>query len=362
MGTRMVSIVTPVAMGGALMLDREKWGRSVVRLTIALAPLAAFVALVVWYRSHIYRTGDLTGIVNTMAARTDELRHAWRLLPSHIGQTTGLYLGVLGVGMLPLSIAALRIANLRRTLVVFAALALVLAVGAAFGVGYPLPLTTGQTWALNEIGGSYSLVSEYRVPPLPLTYGWVAFGVGVASIAVLIAAAQPISWHVGELFLVLAITGHGLAIALLWLIHDHYVLVVMPYAIALVLCARPSFDAPRATVALGIVACVAGTMIRDELSFNRTIWQAVDSARRAGAADSQINGGYVVNGWLQYAHPEHAQRDEAGRIRVAWINAAEDPPFKISHSDLAGWKRLETFTYRRWPRSTAEIYLIKAEP
>jgi hypothetical protein len=56
------------------------------------------------------------------------------------------------------------------------------------------------------------------------------------------------------------------------------------------------------------------------------------------------DGGYVVNGWLQYAHPEHAHLDSEG-VSVPWVNGGESLPCRTRTQHLrAGTKSAECRT------------------
>src|SRR5260370_5857091 len=88
----------------------------------------------------------------------------------------------------------------------------------------------------------------------------------------------------------------------------------------------------------GILALVG---VRDHLAYNGAVWQAVDEVRQMGVKDSEIDGGYMVNGWLQYSHPENAHREEDGRIMIPWLNAVDlELPYQISNRKETGWKVL----------------------
>ena len=118
----------------------------------------------------------------------------------------------------------------------------------------------------------------------------------------------------------LAMGGHFLLMALIWLINDRYALVLVPYAIAVLLAARPRLH--RATAGAGLLIAVIVTIagIRDHLTYNRALWAAVDTLHQSGVPARDINGGYVVNGWLQYVHPEDAYRNARGDIEIPWVN------------------------------------------
>lgn len=360
---RMVAVVTPVAMLLTLLLSEDGWGRRRGRWAVALMPLAAFAAAWWWYQSHIFYSADLAWITNSTEDRISGLQFAVPLLPRMLGETVALLTGTLGLAMLPLSIGCLRKERLQRTIVYFGALVLLLAGLYAAGLRYPLPLMTGSTWAFNELGGASLLVPNYPLPPVPAAVCWTALALGAFSLA---CAATAI-WtnrrsSAGESFLILALAGHGALMALLWLLHDRYVLVFVPYAIAMLLVARPPLHRRRAAVLLAAVMLVTVAGIRDHLTYNRALWQAVDALRAAGVSPRDIDGGYMVNGWLQYAHPEDAPRDAGGQIEIPWINGANELPYGIANAVSDGSDVLEEFPYERWLGPSGRIYTLKRNP
>ena len=60
---------------------------------------------------------------------------------------------------------------------------------------------------------------------------------------------------------------------------------------------------------------------------------------------AEINGGYVVNGWLQYLHPEQAHRDQHGRTSIPWVNAKLELPYTIANKPRADAAVIEIFPY-----------------
>jgi hypothetical protein len=67
----------------------------------------------------------------------------------------------------------------------------------------------------------------------------------------------------------------------------------------------------------------------------------------------------MVNGWLQYAHPDRAHRDANGEVDVPWVNGSYDPPYAISNTPPDGWEVLQTFAYNRWIGSDGHLYVIE---
>ena len=288
------------------------------------------------------------------------LPFALPLLPRMLGETLALMAGTVGLALLPLSIACLRPHILRRAILYTVTLMLVLAALFAAGLRYPLPLMTGSTWALNELGGTSLLVPNYSVPPVSAIICWSALAVGACSLATAMAAAMTRNrWTAGERFLILAMGGHFLLIALIWLINDRYAIVLVPYAIAVLLAARPRLHRPTAAVGLIIVMIVTIAGIRDHLSYNRALWAAVDTLNQAGVPERDINGGYMVNGWLQYVHPERAYRNARGNIEIPWVNGDNVLPYEIANEVAEGSHVLQTFGYERWLGPSGHIYVLR---
>jgi hypothetical protein len=159
----------------------------------------------------------------------------------------------------------------------------------------------------------------------------------------------------------LQIVGQFLLIALLWLFYDRYALTLVPIAAVMLLRGGPIVR-PRLTlvliVTMGLWSLVG---VRDHLTYNRAVWDAVQLLRASGMKPADFDGGYVVNGWLQYAHPEHARRDATGSVQVPSINTRVQPDVRISNHALAGWKIVASFPYTRWAGRSGHVYVLKRD-
>ena len=87
---------------------------------------------------------------------------------------------------------------------------------------------------------------------------------------------------------------------------------------------------------------------RDLLQYDAAFWRALHDLRSRGVAVSDLDVGYVANGWLQYADPEHAHRDASGRIEIPYLNSDVELPYRVSDDVPAGWIELASHGYRRW--------------
>jgi hypothetical protein len=361
-GIRAVGVVTPVAMLLFLVLRRDPWGRERGRWIVALAPFAMF-AVLYSLRSEMFHGGDVGWLRGTTPDRLALLREfALPLLPRMLAGTFALAVGVLGLALLPLTIGCLERTHLRRTVSVAGLIAVVLVALSAIGIDYPLPLMTGGIWSFDELGGSALLVPDHSPRSVPAGLSWSVLAIATMSSAVAVNAVWRPGWWSADAFLLWSLAGHGGLMALTWLVYDRYALVLVPHAIALLLAARPRIHAPLAVGTLTILGVVTGIAIRDHLSYNAALWNAVDVLEQSGVPERDINGGYMVNGWLQYAHPEHARRNSHGQLDVPWVTAKSDRPYKIANRVSPGWSELKRFPYERWLGSSGYIYALKLLP
>jgi hypothetical protein len=363
LGVRIVGLVMPIALCASLVVSHDAWGRRRGRWAIALVPIAVFAWLVDVSSSRIHHVSDVTWLENSVTRRLSQLHVVWQLLPAMSAETVGLLVGCLGLALLPLSLALLR----RETLPCTAGLAIAIAGVLAFlhltGTRYPLPLDGDGTWRFDGLGITPLLVPFYAGPEVPAWLTRAALAVAVLSIASVAAVVcRRRSIGPGEPFLFWMLLGHAGALPVLWLIHDRYVLVFVPLAVALLLAAQPRIDVRVAASGLLLFALVTAAGIRDHLQYNGSLWAAVEALDRAGVLPSQVDGGYVVNGWRQYAHPEHAPRDANGDVDVPWVNGAAELPYAVANSVPEGWIVLNRFAYRRLMGPSGYVYALRAAP
>jgi hypothetical protein len=370
-GIRLPGVVISVAMLVTLLVMPDGWGRQRGRWTAAGIPLAAFAGLVSWSQSHTHHVADVTWLINAAPFRLMMLRdYALPFLPAMLGSTLVLIFGTAGLALVPLSAACVRRDLIRGVLAASVCLiGAVAAVRALGGDGW-LPLVTGNMWAANEIGHTAPLVPGFTGPVVPTVVGWLGLAIAALSLAAA-GAACGLRWvwpssalrlsiaNPPLVFLVLLACGHALVTAVLWLIWDRYALIFVPLSIAVVLSAKPALFARTAAVALVWCGLFTVVGIRDHLAYNATLWRAVDALRSANVPDSEIHGGWMVNGWLQYAHPDRAHRDANGEVDVPWVNGSYDPPYAISNTPPDGWEVLQTFAYNRWIGSDGHLYVIE---
>jgi hypothetical protein len=351
--------VLPVAMGLTLLVDPEGWGRRNARFVWPMTALVFFGLIAWWLRGHVEVVGDLSGVMNAPAYRMRLLREqALQFLPLMSVCAATFLAGALGLALLPLSAGVINRSRLWGALTVMVLLSAGVVTVLGHSQSHTPPLTTGQTWSPGELGMTESLVPDYDKPAEAAWWVWVVSAMTLASASVLVARSvrRP---ELPDWFLLLQIVGQFSLIALLWLFFDRYALALVPVAIVLVLRGGPIVR-PRVAaaliVAMGLVALVG---VRDHLAYNRALWMAVEHLQSMGIAPADFDGGYVVNGWLQWAHPEHARRDAAGAVAVPWVNVSATVPYRISNRATPGWDVVASFPYTRWMGTSERVYVLE---
>ena len=100
----------------------------------------------------------------------------------------------------------------------------------------------------------------------------------------------------------------------------------------------------------------------DHLQYNRALWAAVAWARDTGIDARRLDGGYVINGWLQYAHPEHAERAANGDVAVSDVNGGRPGRYGIVKRLPAGARVLHAVPYRRMLAPSGTLWVVDRAP
>lgn len=362
-GSRVIAVGVAAAMGATLLFHTGEWGR---RARVLLAPVLVLPVtawLMVWTRARVFTSADITWLPNSPHQRLPNLRYAFEpdvLLPMAVA--TLFFLVVLvGLALVPLALGLLRRGILRRAVLLLAILGTAWIVARQAGFPAWVPLQADAIWAFRELGAAASLVPGWHAEPLPWPIAAAAVTVSLASAAVLAAAWPHGARRESESFLAWTVLLQGVLVALLWLTADRYALVFVPLAVALVLARRPALRLLPTVAGLLLYAAISLTGARDHLEYTRAVWQAVGDLRASGVPPRDIDGGYVVNGFLQYLHPEDAYRDASGRIVVPMVNDVAELPYTVADRPMPGRTVVRTYPYSGWLRPDAAVYVLKRE-
>jgi hypothetical protein len=233
-------------------------------------------------------------------------------------------------------------------------------------LGYLPPLAEARpthpraTWALDELGATEPLVPGFEPFSQPNWLVWTITAVTFASFSLLMAGLLRRACREQAFFWWL-ILGHVLLFALLWLLFDRYLLSLVPVFMVLLLNSSELRSQRLAVVLVSVTAVYSLIGVRDHLSYNRALWQAVDEMERLGVPISETDGGYVVNGWRQYAHPKNAPRDPEGGVAVPMMNVKSILPYVIANGSLRGYRVIRSIPYRRWLGRSRSIYLLERD-
>jgi hypothetical protein len=361
-GVRLVGVAIPAAMAVVLLLHTERWGRGRGRSLLTAIPLIFLGGLLWWGAAHLQRSADLSQLKDAPVNRVHNLRYALPALPRTLVLGAAFLIGAVGLALLPLSIACLHPGLKRRATVSVSVLGLFLLGLFLTNTPYILPLANGSTWSFSELGAIEPLVPGFQPPAFPPWWGAAVNFMAWGSAAVFLAALSRRRFTPGEAFLGWLTLGHFALMVILWLFYDRYALVVLPSLIGLLLTGDVS---PRPTPVLVLIALFGSVSfigVRDHLQYNQALWRAVDVLRQQGVPDADIDGGYVVNGWLHYAHPENAPRDEQGNILVPGLTTKLHPlRYQIANLPSPGWRVVKTIPYHRWLGRSGTIYILERD-
>jgi hypothetical protein len=353
-GMRFVGVAAGIAFAMVLLFHAGSWGRR--RAWLALIPPAFTVLLIVWQHNHAVSPANMTSVLNSPAYRLEALQYALPLLPMMTLTALGFLSGAVGIALLPLTVTMLNRDNVLRAAVILAIMCVGFFLGARANLDYALPLSRGM-WTLDELGAAMSMVPGFVSLDAPQWVYWSLGVLGWASTSVLLTVLfrRPSTM---EWFFVWSVAfGIGMVVVL-WLFHDRYAL---PLIVPLLVLAAMATQRKRLLWSAPVVALFAAMSVvgtRDHLSYNAALFSALEQVRELGAAASEINGGYVINGWYQYAHPENAPRDRLGTPQIPLVNAHNRLRFELSNSRPPGVKVLATVRYDRWIGRSGELYIL----
>jgi hypothetical protein len=154
--------------------------------------------------------------------------------------------------------------------------------------------------------------------------------------------------------------GHFLLLAILWLFYDRYALPLFAVAVVVASLGNPPRRPAIALAVLVVLLLVTIGGVHDHLEYNGALWEAADGLRRAHVSDAEIDGGYVVNGWLHYAHPENAPRDADGAVMFPGITVNSGRlTYLISNRLLPDRTLVRAIRYHRWLGRSGDILVLE---
>jgi hypothetical protein len=358
-----------IFLAGVLLLARwsasTRWWRpTLAQLAAAAAPVVVLALLTLARPSLTEYRADLTWIQGSWA---------WHWQVNFILDWAGpglwllanliIVVGTLGTVLAPLALGSLSRENARVALPAGLLVGAVLTGMLAFRGGADAPLDPVFIWSFRELGATEALVPP-AIPTPIRSLGWSLAAMLVATISVALALV-PVARHrlrAEARGLAWGVLGYFAMSTVLWLFYDRYALPLVAIVIALRLAAAGIPRRRLATLGVIVLATVSGVGTWDHLQYNRALWTAVTWARQAGIDDRHLDGGYTVNGWLQYAHPEHAERAPDGDVRVSDVNGGRPGRYGVVKRPAPGARVLHAVSYRRIMAPSGSLYVIDRVP
>ena len=358
---RYVGLVPALAMSATLLCHSGRWGRARCRFLVPLVSVAAVAALVL-QPHYVRHVADLTYIEDSPGWRLAALReYALALLPTWLPYSAEFAAVGLGLTIIPVACALpWRSGSRTRLAAVVVASVAVVAIGQWLGAPHFETFTSEGLWDPDHLGGTLTLLGgwTWRTTPMAVILVatlccWSAFVVSGWTTMRRAGEdrARPLFWW----------TAGGLVLmtALLWLVGDRYIFPFVPPAFALVLGRNTRVAVRRAILPLLMFAAIGIVAVRDETRVQHALWEAVNDLQRQGVPAAEIDAGYMVNGWLQYAHPERGHHDADGEVSVPWVNGDPSLPWIVGVGPRPDAEVVRQYPFELTGRSPAAVLVMK---
>ncbi len=356
-GVRFVGVAFPVALALALLGD--PWGRRPGRLLLALLPLALVGVLFLAEARLLVASVDVSLVPSAPQNRWARLS----LVAPSLGRTLPMAIGfaasVIGVALLPLTAAGVSPLWRGRGMALLGCLGALWWGAARWGTSLAPPLFGEATWTLDELGATAPLIAGYGAPGTPAWAGLVTL-LALGSAALWLDRAVEVLRRPGGGLLGWSLAGNLALILVLWLFYDRYGLVLIALAIPLYLAGGTRLRTRVATVTLALYGALSLAGVHDHLALSRALWGGVAWLRERGARADEIDGGYVVNGWLHYAHPADAPHDARGVPFVPDLTVSRgELRYQLALQQLPGWRVLARIPFERWLGHRGAILVLE---
>ncbi len=232
----------------------------------------------------------------------------------------------------------------------------------------PNPIASGQTLSLEELGGSRALVNgDVDARQLPDWMGWALLALSLSSSAVIVAVMlegfRKQSRWIAQPGVILLIGGvlQFLAIEGLWLYYDRYYITLLPGFAALLIGTMQRTRIVTTTIALGVLIfgsiSVTGTI--DNFQYNRAVLEAREWVLSQGAAPSQVDAGYALNGWWLYAHPENLLPGAHRETDVPFVTSKDALLYVIANSPMPSYEVIRIYRWQSFWAVSDAIYALR---
>ncbi len=359
---RPVAVAIPGALLATVVLHRGLPRRKAIAV-LAIVAMAAMAASTIAARRY-WAPAD--GGPSSVAFRLERLRYVFLVAPSVYAEALLSMLAHVGLAVTPVLLATASPGRRWpwKTAAGLVAASLAVSMAAPESVS---ALKPQATWSTQELGAARPLLRGYLAyEGTRQILALFATLVGLVAAAELLARTRRACRAGGGLR-----TAAGTAVALfgvlslllcfaLWFFYDRYYLPLVPVAITIALLGgeREAGPRPAAALLLALFFVLDVTGTRDMLDYARTVDSALSRLVASGVAWSDVDGGYVENGWHLYAHPEHLPPGTQIDRDVPHVTGWTELPYAIANVPLAGYAVREVVPVpRRWAAS-GRIYVL----
>jgi hypothetical protein len=302
-------------------------------------------------------SADVSYVSNSPQHRMESLPIAFEMLPETFPAVLAEAVLAVGIALVPAALGLAAQLGRRLPVAIIAGGATAL-VSAQFTDW--IPFGTDNLWVIGEPWGSPGLVPGWapRVSLSPAVTIFATVG-GFTAVAIVLASFRHWRIAASDWFAAWLLVGLVLVSASLWLFNnDRYALVFLPLATAFLLRRAHAVRLAPAVLALLVYGAMSIASAHDQRIYDAALWSTVARLRAGGVPASDINGGYTVNAWLQYVHPEQAHREPDGSIAIPLVNADFISLYTVSNAPLPGTKIVDTVPYTGWYGS-GRLYLLQ---
>jgi hypothetical protein len=329
------------------------------------------VSFVLWWIQHVH---GATNMSLMKAGSFLSLLHVSWWFSSYAWWTyfMGLIhaLTTLGILLCPLALASLWGKSKGVLLLASAIVGVVMGLYLWHAGEFPKILHYGDTLSVEELGASRTLISPWGGDlsrPIPAWATYALLSASLLSSIGLVAAliAQLRSWTLwpNKLGTILSVNSllQFLLIETLWLYYDRYYLPLLPGLITLLMIGMRRTTSTQVVLIAGTLLCgaiaISGTI--DHFRFNGAVSQARTWLLHQHVAPSQIDAGYVLNGWWLYAHPENLSPGARPESDVTFVTTEINLPFKVANSPVPSYKIIRAFTWQSLWAVSDTIYVLQ---
>ena len=230
----------------------------------------------------------------------------------------------------------------------------------------PALLTFGQTLSLQELGASRPLIHGRLRPAISSWATWALLSLSLASAIAIVAAllegirdksrwlSQP-----GAITMLNVVLQFS-AVEAFWLYYDRYYLTLLPGLITLLISGVKQTRIVKTVLVCGLLmfgaVSVSGTI--DNLRFNVAVSNAREWLLSQGVPASQIDAGYVQNGWWLYAHPENLPPGARPESDVPFVTSKTKLPYVIANSPMPSYEVVRDFSWQSLWAVSNRIYVL----